>query len=202
MGHGLQPLALGENEASGFKLLLFGEPAAAQGVGVADNGGQRGLQLVGKGGREILLPLGGFLQRSHVVLQLLRHVVELLRKGADLVAGVNLGAGGVFSRGDLAGGPGQPADGRGQQGAQGEACQQAYPDGDEKHGAVGLQILLPDGIDGADIPAVLQKKGLSIHGKPGTSAFLMVSEVVPIRRTPCSARNPLSASSIPRFSPA
>ena len=35
-----------------------------------------------------------------------------------------------------------------------------------------------------------------------SSAFLMVSAVVPIRRTPCSFKKPLSSSSIARFSPA
>ena len=62
MGHGLQAPALGKNKAGRLKLLVFRQTAAAQSVRVADDGGQRGFQLVGKGSGKIPLLLGGFLQ--------------------------------------------------------------------------------------------------------------------------------------------
>ena len=112
VGHGLQALALGEDVVGGLDLLRPGQLPAAQGVGVADDGGEGRLDFVGEGGGEIPLPLRRVLQLPDLVLHGVGHAVEVLRQGAQLVLGVHLRPAGVLSRGHEAGGAGELADGR------------------------------------------------------------------------------------------
>ena len=74
---GLQPPSLVEDVSGALAhLFLCGRPGAEQ-VGIADDGGQGRLDLVGKAAGEILLPLGGGFQLLNLPLDAMGHYVEV-----------------------------------------------------------------------------------------------------------------------------
>ena len=137
---------------------------------------------MGKGGGEVLLLLGGQLQRGDVPLQLLGHPVELGRQDANLVIGVHIGPDAVVAPGDLPGGPGQIPDGRREHGAEGKARRQAHRHGDEIDHLIGEQILRPQTVQVGHIPAALQKIAPLVHGKAAGHHQLIV--LLPLVRHP------------------
>ena len=179
VGHGFQPPPLGENKAGRLKLLLLRQLPAAQGVRIADDGGQGRFQLMGEGGGEILLLLGGLLQGGDVPLQLLGHAVELGGQDADFVIGADVDPDGVVAPGDLPGRPGQIADGGHEHGAEAEARQQAHRHGDEVDQLVGAQVLPPQLIQGRHIVAAFQAVVLLIHPE-GAGDHHLVYRLCPI----------------------
>ena len=165
MGHGFQPPPLGEDEICRLKLLRLRQLPAAQGVRIADDGSQGRFQLVGKGGGEVLLLLGGFFQRLNVVFQLLGHAVELGGKDANLVLGSHGGTDAVVAPGNLPGRAGEGADGCGQHGADGNAGNQAEHHRRKIHQPEGGEVLPPQGIQVGYIPAAFQIECALVYGE-------------------------------------
>ena len=120
---------------------------------------------MGKGGGEVLLLLGRQLQGLNVAFQLLGHVVELGGQDADLVGGVHIGPDAVIAPGDLPGGAGQVADGRGEHRSQGDARRQAEDHRRQVHQPEGDQILPTQPVQVGNIVAAFQVIGGLIHGK-------------------------------------
>ena len=120
---------------------------------------------MGKGGGKVLLLLGGQLQGGDVMLQFLRHPIELGGQNADFVIGADVGPDAVIAPRDLPGRAGQAADGGSQHGAEAEARHQAHRHGNEIHQLVGAQILAPQLIELGDIVAAFQIVFLLVNGE-------------------------------------
>ena len=151
-GEIFQPLALGKNIVGRLETGRTVHLAAAEHIRIADDGGERGFQLVDEAGGKILLPAGSVLQLLDSLFNGVRHVVEVRRQLADLVPAGHLRAGGVVPLGQLGRDLAQGADGHGEPVGEQEQHRAARRHDDQKNPAVDLEMNLPVRKEAGDIP--------------------------------------------------
>ena len=90
-GEGFQPFSFLKDIIGRLEPLLLSHFPAPQHVGVADHGGQRGFQFMGKAPDEILLPAGRVLQLPELLFQIICHMVKIRRQLSNLVSRLHPG---------------------------------------------------------------------------------------------------------------
>ena len=116
-----------EDGPGGFTLFFGVWLHAAQKVGIADDAGHGGFELMGKRTHKIIPLLDRKLQSFHFVLHGTGHLVKALAQDFKLIPGVHPGAQGIITRGNAGAGGGQ----------HGQWVGQAAADKPDHHGSPG-----------------------------------------------------------------